>query len=78
MGPGTTRDQRHRIDVELKREDIIAVSANTAAPGTWKIAKTMNCLQIRTRQKVLTCFTGMNADHLEIVKDALLKFVQRN
>jgi hypothetical protein len=78
MGSGLNRDKRRHIDTDLRREDIIAVSTTTAEPGTWKIAKTMNCLQLRTRTAVLQCFYGMNADHLEIVKTALLKFVQRN
>ena len=78
MGPGTSRDKRFRIDTEIKRGDILAVSARAAAPGTWKIAKSMNCLELRSKTALLSCFQGMNADHLEIVKNALLKFIQKN
>ncbi len=78
MGRLQHNAHRYKIDVELSRTEILAVSAKIAGPETWKIAKLENCLQIRTPEKVLRCFHGMNGNHLEIVRDALIKFVQKN
>lgn len=69
---------RDKIDIELSRADLLAVTAKIAPPETWKIARLENCLQIRTPDKVLRCFHGMNGSHLEIVRDALLKFSEKN